>query len=126
MIPDPQGGLPLTPDEEAVWSWLEGRPKSHAIKAPALAAATHLEERHVRDIVKCLIEKHGKPIASSTGSPAGYWEITDPAERQEVYEAWRRRGISILARAARLKGITLEEELVAVQLELPRQQAEGG
>lgn len=114
-MPDP---IPLTPDEEKVWGLLKWRPKSNPIKASELALRVWLAERTVRDIIKCLIEKHGKPIASSTGSPAGYWEITDPAERQEVYEAWRRRGISILARAARLKGITLEEELVAVQLEL--------
>ena len=113
--------IPLTPDEEAVWEVIGVRLKGRAIKAKQLEEILGLPERQIRRIIKCLIENHGKPIASSTGSPAGYWEITDPAERQEVYEAWRRRGISILARAARLKGITLEEELAAVQLELPRQ-----
>lgn len=117
-ITPPEADLQLTPDEEAVWDVIGPKLNGRTIKSSQLAEIVGLTDRRVRKIIKCLIENHGKPVGSRTGKPAGYWEITDPAERQEVYEAWRRRGISILARAARLKGITLEEELVAVQLEL--------
>ncbi|MDA2916473.1 hypothetical protein MYX64_06490 [Nitrospinae bacterium AH_259_B05_G02_I21] len=115
--------IPMTPEEKRLWITIE-RLDGRIIKAGQLAEIHDMSDRLVRKHLKCLIEHHGCPIGSRTGKPAGYYLITDPEGREEVYLAWRKRGISILARAAKLRGIPLAEELERVQLELGLKEGE--
>ena len=119
-MPEP---LPMTPLEKRLWATIE-RLDGRIIKAGELAEIHDMSDRLIRNYIKCLIEHHGKPIGSRTAKPAGYYLITDPEEREAVYRAWRKRGISILARAAKLRGIPLAEELERVQLELGLKEGE--
>lgn len=98
----------LDPEEERVTSLLQ-EGKENARGVHWLAAMVGVSDVKLREIVRHLIDEHGYCIGSRTGEPAGYYIITEPGEIDEVYRSLRHRGISILARASKLKRISLEE-----------------
>ena len=95
----------VTEDERRVLSLiLCGKENARSVKF--LAQETRISERTLRLIVRQLIDEQHMAIGSSTKPPAGYFIINTPDEADEQYEALRRRGISILTRAANIKGLT--------------------
>ncbi len=110
--------LDLDRDEQAVMKILrKHRGRESAVKVNRIVQLTGINERQVRDIVKHLIHEHRVPVGSSTKKPYGYYWIETADEAFENYEALRRRGISVLARAAKVKGVTLPELLGQLKLE---------
>jgi hypothetical protein len=98
----------LSRDEQAVLDLIErGRDKARSVRF--IASMTGLNERKVRAVVRLLIDGHGACIGSSVGRPPGYYIITDPDEIERHYKELRHRGISILARAAKLKKISINK-----------------
>jgi hypothetical protein len=96
----------MTDAERAVLGCIEpGR--GRAVPVNVIALLTNLPERRVRRIVRGLIDEHGVCIGSSTAPPAGYFLINNPEEIEAAYRRLRHRGISILARAARLRDISV-------------------
>jgi predicted transcriptional regulator len=82
--------------------------RDNARRVDDIAAAANFARRHIEEIVKHLIEDHCYCIGTGTKEPFGYYMITDPAEIENVYASLRRRGISTLYRAARLKKISVQ------------------
>lgn len=98
----------LTKEESLVLSLIQpGR--GNARQVNAIAEATGIHWRIVQKIVRRLIDDHGVCIGSTSGVPAGYYLITDPAEIENVYHSLRHRGIQILMRAGKLKKISVSE-----------------
>jgi DNA-binding MarR family transcriptional regulator len=94
----------------------EGR--GNAIAVDQITEQTGIAPRQVRDIVKGLIERHRVRIGSALRPPAGYYIIKTAEEAEENEKTLRRLGISILARAAVLKGIGIEEYLKRIQVKI--------
>lgn len=74
--------------------------------------------RHMRKLIDDLRDIWGAPIMSS--SHVGYWIIGDDAELAEVVSEFRARGLKSLATAARLKKISLADEVQQIEMELRR------
>ncbi|HFE44884.1 MAG TPA: hypothetical protein ENJ18_05220 [Nannocystis exedens] len=74
------------------------------------------ESRYMRRLINELIEVHSIPVMSSSG--AGYWIITDKAELEGVVHEFTSRGISSLAKVARLKECSLVDAVQQLALEL--------
>jgi hypothetical protein len=90
----------MSPQDERVWSLIrEHKGADNAISVAHICDLCNMNDRKVRMIVKALIEAHGKPIGSTTSSPAGYYVINDDAERKSVQASLYRRAVSILRRA---------------------------
>jgi hypothetical protein len=98
---------PLDIDEQEILSSL-GRGRMSAIPAGAIADRLAMDERKVRQVIRHLIDCHHAVIGSATDSPPGFYLVTDPGELADVVGALRHRGISILARAARISGNSIE------------------
>ncbi len=111
--------MTLSDEEARAMEILRRHPgRKRAIQVRGIAACLAMDERYTRDLVRHLIDKHGAPIGSATSEPAGYYWIVSVEEAIATYEALRHRGISILSRAARVKGIALPELLGQLRLEL--------
>lgn len=72
--------------------------------------------RGMRKCIDELRDVYGIPVMSS--SQAGYWIAGDAKELDQVYREFRARGLKSLSTAARLKKITLAEEVRQIELEL--------
>lgn len=71
----------MTKEETAIYNIIRGRKgRLSAVTSKKLSLMTGFERRHVRRIIKILIEQHGLPIAASVGSPAGYYFPSSPSE----------------------------------------------
>lgn len=89
----------MTSDELHIWDIL----KLHtgikdAIQVRRLSVITGIPDRHVRMIVKRLIEIHHKPIGSTVHAPYGYYVIVNNEERKQVRRSLIRRMLSLLGR----------------------------
>lgn len=97
----------MTAEERAVFACL--RPgRARAVTSRQIAQETGIEERAVRDLVKHLREARGCCIGSSSGLPAGYYILDDPAELEAFTASMRRRGISILYMVSKVTKSSLE------------------
>lgn len=74
------------------------------------------KSRRMREIIDDLRDVYGVPIMSSTAR--GYWIIGDDAELDEVVRQFRARGVKSLTTAARLKRISLSDEIRQIELDL--------
>lgn len=72
--------------------------------------------RHMRMLIDDLRDIYGVPVMSS--SHDGYWIIGDESELAAVVQQFRARGLKSLATAARLKRISLPDELSQIEMEL--------
>jgi hypothetical protein len=97
----------LTYEEEMVWEAIRPhRGKGYPILGPRISEITKIDYDRVRQTIAHLINSHGYLIASNS---RGYYV---PQTSEEIFEATkslRRRGISILVRAAKLSKISLED-----------------
>ena len=106
------------PDEQAVYSLLKSG-RAYAITARDLAERTGLSDRQIRQVVKDLIMKRGLLVASAVDDPAGFYLATTREEILAATKGLRHRGISILARAAKLQrsGIEIVFNLARLEFE---------
>ena len=88
-----------------------------AITGEAIAELTGIRYMRVREVVRELVDK-GILIGSTTKPPSGYYLIRTPEEVAEVTKSLRRRGISILVRAARIQQCSLETVYGQARMEL--------
>lgn len=72
--------------------------------------------RYMRQLIDDLRDIYGVPVMSS--SHAGYWIVESEAELADVCREFRARGLKSLATAAKLKKISLAEELQQAELDL--------
>lgn len=113
-----QDVIGLTEEEAAVWQIVkEHKGKALAIKADTLAFRCRMEEVRVREIISRLVVKHGKLIGSNTGSPPGFYLITDEKELEKNVRSLRHRGIMCLVRAAALEKIAVEDMFNQARME---------
>lgn len=89
--------------------------RDQAVSVEEISRRSGVAPRQVRDIVKGLIEKHRVRIGSALCAPAGYYMIATEEEAETNERTLRRLGISILVRAAVLRGIGIEEYLRKMQ-----------
>ncbi len=100
-----------------------GRGRANAVPVKVISEAVGLDGRDVRDIIRHLIMEHKVSIASSTKTPFGFYLLDTPGEAGDAIDRLAHRGISILARAAKLKGTTLEEIFGQQKLKLQQRQS---
>lgn len=74
--------------------------------------------RSMRKLIDDLRGIWNVPIMSS--SHVGYWIVADEAELNDVVSEFRARGLKSLATAARLKRISLADELKQLEMELQK------
>lgn len=111
-------GDSLTDDEGRVLRLLEGhRGRQAAITGETMAESLGMEYNAVRATVAHLIAHHDELIASMPGKPAGYFIPETPEEVEAATRSLRNRGISILARAAKMQRTSLEEVYGQAKLE---------
>lgn len=72
--------------------------------------------RHMRQLIDDLRDIHGVAVMSSASH--GYWIVANEKELEAVYHEFRARGLKSLTTAARLKKISLAEELRQAELDL--------
>lgn len=92
--------------------------RSAARSVPTLAEETGLPPRRVQSIVKHLIFRHGVPVGTSMGRPAGNYLIDDPEDLEATTELLRVRAIQSLARVAALQKMNHRRLLEEIQPEL--------
>jgi hypothetical protein len=90
-----------------------------ARQIPELATITGIHPRRVQEIVHHLVHRHHLPIGTAMSEPAGNYLIDTLEDLEHTVALLRMRGISNLARAAALKGMTVERFLRLIQTELP-------
>lgn len=97
----------MTFEENRRWEILRVyRGKDNAVTGKQIAEWTELEYDFIRSVISHLVNDHHFLIASNS---KGYYV---PETAEEIFEATRslrRRGISILVRAARLQRTSVEE-----------------
>lgn len=76
--------------------------------------------RRMRQLIDDLRDIHGIPIMSSARH--GYWIVATEEELRDVIHEFRARGLKSLSTAARLRKISLAEELQQIDLDLRRAQ----
>jgi len=110
----------MTFDETLVWAALqEFIGKSHAATQYDLADACKMEERKVRTVIKDLIFKHRKAIASSPDRiKGGYFIIATKEEAQEAALRYQRQAVAIIQRGAILLKTTDSVMLRKIQMEI--------
>lgn len=85
------------------------RGRANALSVRFLAGMTNLKDVEVRQMIRHLIMEHDALIASSVGSPPGFYIAETAEEIGEATRSLRHRGLCILARASRLQRISLVE-----------------
>lgn len=115
-----------TDEEVRVWRQIRDRfGRENAIRALDIAEATRIgadnsevsRSRHMRDLVKHLIEFHKLPIASTCGPPYGYYRPWGAQEVNECYRWLVGLALSILKHASIFKKTSNLEALLG-QLEM--------
>ena len=86
-----------------------------------IAAEAGLPARRTQELIRRLIHDHGVPIGTAMEAPHGNFLIDSAAELEATVELLRERGISNLARAAKLKGTALRRYIADVQVSLDRE-----
>ena len=109
----------MTFDETLVWAALqEFIGKSHAAAQYDLADACKMDVRKVRTVIKDLIFKYRKPIASSPDRiKGGYFIIATKEEAQEAALRYQRQAVAIIQRGAILLKTTDSVMLKKIQME---------
>ena len=106
----------LSSEEQAVYSLLEmGR--ANARTSHFLTERTGLSDRGIRQAVRELVMKRGILVATAVDDPPGFFIATAPEEILSATRGLRHRGVSILARAARLQRSSLEMVFNLARLE---------
>ena len=72
----------------------------------------------MRQLIDDLRDIHGVAVMSSASH--GYWIVANDAELAEVVHEFRARGLKSLTTAARLKKISLVDEVRQIDLDLRR------
>ncbi len=98
----------LTTAERSILGLLK-KGRENAITEKMLSTLTGLSGVEVRAIIRHLIMEHGYLIASSVKHPSGFFIAETEAEICDATRSLRHRGIMILARAAKLQKISIEE-----------------
>jgi len=83
-----------------------------------VAADVPTLSRLMRRLIDDLRDIHGVPVMSS--ARYGYWIVANETELEEVCREFRARGLKSLTTAARLKKISLADELQQAELDLRR------
>lgn len=78
--------------------------------------------RHMRRLIDDLRDIYGVPVMSS--SHAGYWLCGTTAELDQVCKEFRARGLKSLSTSARLRRISLTEEVKQLALSLQQRTKE--
>lgn len=113
----------LTDEEFSVWQIIERhKGRENAVKVDSVAWQARLNGKEVREIVNHLIMEHGKLIGSVTGTPPGYYIITNTEELKKHIKSLRHRGIAILSRAAALSKTSIEDIFGQGRLEYEQNQ----
>lgn len=99
---------------EKVARWPSGKPM---LDVPALS-------RHMRKLIDDLRDIWGVAVMSS--SHAGYWICANEKEVADVCREFRARGLKSLTTAARLKKISLADEVRQIEIDLQNQPAQKG
>ncbi len=107
----------MTIEERGILAAID-KGRMRARSAGDLARLTNVPERRLRQVIRHLIDYHHCVIGSATDEPPGFYVITDPGELADVLGTLRHRGISILVRAARISGNSLDEIFKQGRLEL--------
>jgi|Deesub1362B_J571_1020462.scaffolds.fasta_scaffold00331_11 transcriptional antiterminator len=110
-------GWKMTHIEKSIWELIKCRTAKDPITTKEIAQTLRIDERTVRHTVKILIEVFKKAIGSKTANPPGYYRISSQDQAEKTYQSLRRRGLSILARAAEIKRISLRELLGQLLIE---------
>ncbi len=76
--------------------------------------------RHMRMLIDDLRDIFGIPVMSSARH--GYWIVATESELEEVCHEFRARGLKSLTTAARLKKISLADELRQIEMNLRSKQ----
>lgn len=121
-----------TDEERLVWDCIRHRHGAeNAIAAREIARITGIgsdrDGRRVRHIVKHLIEYHRLPIASTCGSPAGYFRPWGAQEVDDCVRWLMGFAKSTLLHASVLKrSANLDRLLGQLELEMPPEKEKGG
>lgn len=75
--------------------------------------------RHMRQLIDDLRDIFGVPVMSSAHH--GYWIVATESELEDVCREFRARGLKSLTTAARLKKISLADELRQIEMNLRNQ-----
>ena len=76
--------------------------------------------RHMRQLIDDLRDIFNVPVMSSARH--GYWIVATESELEKVCHEFRARGLKSLTTAARLKKISLADELRQIEMDLRSQQ----
>lgn len=120
-MPTPLSSAALTATQQGILTCLAGRHgASYAIKQTDLAEAIGVTPRHITSAIKDLIERHGHPIGSYTGSPAGYFLVTSPEDQAKAEIQLQHRIVSLARRLSHLRKNTPAQVLqqISQQIEL--------
>lgn len=91
---------------------------SYARQVPDIAHHAGLKPRKAQAIIKHLVDDHAWPIGTSMREPFGNYLIDSATELEQTSALLRVRGISMLARAAKLNRTSLRLVLERLQAEL--------
>lgn len=104
-------------DERAVAQALRwGRARARQVAD--IARDARVPERRAQELMQHLLLAHHWPIGTAMSRPHGNYLIDSTAELEETVALLRTRGISMLARAAALRHVSLERELAEVQTQI--------
>jgi len=106
----------FTKTEQKILSLLQrGRDNAQSVKF--MSEQTGLSEVELREKIRHLIMVHDVLIASTVGKPSGFYIPESEAEVITATKSLRHRGIAILARAAKLQKLSLEEIFKQAKIE---------
>ena len=100
----------MSQDELTVWkTLLHHKGKKHSITQHRLADHTGISCRHVREIIKALVEEHRQEIASNYDSGGGYYIPVSQKEVDETCDKLYGHALSILKRYSVFKKIDIDK-----------------
>ena len=100
----------MSQDELTVWNALRyHKGKENAITQHRLAEHTGISPRHVREIIKYLVENHKLEIASSYDSGGGYYIPVSQKEVDETCDKLYGHALSILKRYSVFKKVDIDK-----------------
>ena len=112
----------LTQAHIDVWHEIEPRRgKENAVPVAEIVRRVPFADRHVRALVKELLEEHRKPIGSCK---SGFYVIETAEESRECRHTWLSWGLSAVKRACALKNnARLRRILGQLELEIAEEEA---